>query len=244
MAFVQSPPKQPPTAFELRGRVLTLSVLRILTSDLEAFCRQLDVTTASAPELFQGFPVLLDFEKLPDESQRAFDIARLDRLLRERGLIPVGVCGAGGVLAANASEVGIGVMSASATREPSRRERGDERGVAAAAPRPAANMLIDRPVRSGQQVYAEGGDLIVLATVSPGAEIIADGNIHVYGTLRGRALAGARGNAEARIFCQRLDAELIAIAEHYRLSDGIQESQRGDPVQVFLDGDSLVIATF
>jgi septum site-determining protein MinC len=218
--------------------MMTVSVLRILTSDLEAFCRQLDVTTASAPELFQGFPVLLDFEKLSGDSQCAFDIARLNHLLRERGLIPVGICGAGDILTVNASEAGIGVMSASATREPSRRERGG----GDAAPPPAANLLIQRPVRSGQQVYAEGGDLIVLATVSPGAEIIADGNIHVYGTLRGRALAGARGNTEARIFCQRLDAELIAIAEHYRLSDGIQESQRRDPLQVFLDGDSLVIA--
>ena len=240
MAFIQSLPKQPPAAFELRGRMKTLSVLRILTSDLEALRRQLDVTTASAPELFQSLPVLLDFEKLSDDSQRAFDVASLNRLLRERGLIPIGICGSGDVLMGIASEVGIGVMSASATREPSHRERG---GVEA-APTPAANLLIQRPVRSGQQVYAEGGDLIVLATVSPGAEIIADGNIHVYGTLRGRALAGARGNTEARIFCQRLDAELIAIAEHYRLSDGIQEARRGDPVQVFLDGDSLVIATF
>ena len=219
----------------------TLSVLRILTSDLEALCRQLDATTASAPELFQRFPVLLDFEKLSDDSQCAFDIARLDRLLRERGFIPVGICGAGDVLTGNASEVGIGVMSASATRELSHRERGG--GDAAPSPAtPVANVLIQRPVRSGQQVYAEGGDLIVLAAVSPGAEIIADGNIHVYGTLRGRALAGARGNTEARIFCQRLDAEMIAIAEHYRLSDGIPESRRGKPAQVFLDGDSLVIA--
>ena len=216
---------------------MTLSVLRILTSDLEALCRQLDITTASAPELFQGLPVLLDFEKLSDDSQCTLDIARLNRLLRERGFIPVGICGAGDVLTGIASEAGIGVMSPSATREPSHRERGDDDPT----PTPTAALLIQRPVRSGQQVYAEGGDLIVVATVSPGAEIIADGNIHVYGTLRGRALAGARGNTEARIFCQRLDAELIAIAEHYRLSDGIQESRRGAPVQVFLDGDSLVI---
>src|SRR5919199_6395547 len=98
MAFVQSLSKQPTAAFELRGRVMTFSVLRILSSDLEAFCRQLDATTASAPELFQGFPVLLDFERLTGESQRTFDLARVDHLLRERGLIPVGICGAGNVL--------------------------------------------------------------------------------------------------------------------------------------------------
>jgi septum site-determining protein MinC len=239
MAFVQSLSKQPPAAFELRGRVMSLSVLRILTSDLEAFCRQLDLTTASAPELFQGFPVLLDFERLSDDAQCAFDLARFHRLLRERGLVPVGICGAGDVLTGIASGAGIGVVSASATREPSRRERGG----GDATPAAAASVLVDRPVRSGQQVYAEGADLIVLATVSPGAEIIADGNVHVYGTLRGKALAGARGNTQARIFCQRLDAELIAIAEHYRLSDSIPESPYEGPVQVCLDGDSLVIAT-
>jgi septum site-determining protein MinC len=216
-------------AFELKGRMMTLSVLRVLTCELEALGRQLDVTIASAPALFQSFPVLLDFESLSHDAQRSFDIARLDRMLRERGMLPVGLRAASDVLTGVAAGVGIGVMAASA--EPARRERATG----------AANLLIRQPVRSGQQLYAEGGDLIVLATVSPGAELLADGNIHVYGALRGRALAGVRGNADARIFCQRLDAQLISVAGHYRVSDNIAEAQRRHPVQVYLEGEELRI---
>ena len=84
--------------------------------------------------------------------------------------------------------------------------------------------LITHPVRSGQQIYAAGGDLVVLSSVSPGAEVLADGNIHVYGTLRGRALAGVKGNRSARIFCQRLEAELISIAGHYKISEDLRNS--------------------
>jgi len=98
------------------------------------------------------------------------------------------------------------------------------------------------PVRSGQQVYAEGCDLTVLSTVSAGAEVIADGSIHIYGALRGRALAGARGNTEARIFCREFQAELVAIAGHYKVLDDIPDQLRGKPVQVWLDNGQLKLA--
>lgn len=237
MTFILNLPKQPPQAFELKGRMIAVSVLRVLTPDLDTLCRQLDGKIATAPDLFENFPILLDFEDLPDDSQCAFDIARLNRLLRERSFIPVGIRGAGDVLTGIAAGVGIGVMSAGSTAERSRRDLVKD----APALRPSANLLIRHPVRSGQQIYAEGGDITVLATVSPGAEILADGNIHVYGSLRGRALAGVKGNTEARIFCQHLDAELISIAGNYRISEKIQDAEREHPVQVFLHGDSLVI---
>ena len=98
------------------------------------------------------------------------------------------------------------------------------------------------PLRSGQVVYAERCDAVVLAHVNPGAEIIADGNIHVYGALRGRALAGAHGNEEARIFCKSLEADLVAIAGCYLRSDEIPEARRGRPAQIYLEKDHLVIA--
>ena len=98
-----------------------------------------------------------------------------------------------------------------------------------------------QPVRSGTQIYARGADLIVTAAVSPGAEIIADGNIHVYGALRGRALAGAVGDVEARIFCSRLEAELISIAGRYLVSEQIPPEQHGLQVQIALDDDRLTI---
>lgn len=239
MALIQHYPKEPPPAFELKGRMMPLSVLRVLTTDLDALSEQLDAKIATAPDLFQNFPVLLDFDGLSSDAQNGFDIVELDRLLRERSFVPVGLRGAGDVLTGIAAGVGIGVISSGVTAEPSRRKAAKE----ASAQARAANLLIKEPVRSGQQVYAKGGDLVVLATVSPGAEILADGNIHIYGALRGRALAGVKGNAEARIFCRSLDAELISIAGHYRVSEKIQESERQRPVQIFLNGDSLVIET-
>ena len=101
--------------------------------------------------------------------------------------------------------------------------------------------LINQPVRSGTQIYARGADLIVTAAVSPGAEIMADGNIHVYGPLRGRALAGAAGDAEAQIFCSRFEAELVSIAGHYLVSEQMPAEERGLPVQIALVDDRLTI---
>lgn len=107
-----------------------------------------------------------------------------------------------------------------------------------------ANLIIDRPLRSGQQVYARGGDLIILAAVNPGAEVIADGNIHVYAPLRGRALAGARGNAEARILTTVFAAELVSIAGIYRtFEDGVPERLANQPVQVKLATEPTVSAS-
>ena len=98
-----------------------------------------------------------------------------------------------------------------------------------------------RPVRSGQRIYAAGGDLSVVGSVSSGAEVMADGNIHCYGPLRGRALAGTRGNTEARIFCSDLQAELVSVAGHYRVNENIPAELRGVPVQVYLDQNVLRI---
>ena len=98
------------------------------------------------------------------------------------------------------------------------------------------------PVRSGQQLYAENRDLTVLSTVGAGAEVISDGSIHVYGALRGRALAGARGNADARIFCREFHAELVAVAGHYKVMEDVPKELRGKAVQIWLDQDQLKIA--
>jgi septum site-determining protein MinC len=110
-----------------------------------------------------------------------------------------------------------------------------------AATATAKSRLVTQPVRSGTQIYARGADLVVTAPVSPGAEIMADGNIHVYGVLRGRALAGASGDAEARIFCSRLEAELVSIAGHYLVSDQLPPEQRGSAVQIALVDGRLTI---
>lgn len=114
---------------------------------------------------------------------------------------------------------------------------------AAAAPRrEPASLLVDYPVRSGQTIYFPDGDVSVLGSVASGAEIVAGGSIHIYGTLRGRAMAGSTGDARARIFCQKIEAELVAINGYYRTADEIEESLRGRPSQAWLDGQVLAIA--
>ena len=113
--------------------------------------------------------------------------------------------------------------------------------VGAAVPRQPASLLIDQPVRSGQTIVFPDGDVSVLSSVGSGAEIVAGGSIHVYGTLRGRAMAGSTGNGRARIFCQKIEAELLAINGYYRTADEIEDALRGRPSQAWLDGSQLAI---
>jgi septum site-determining protein MinC len=218
----------PQPAFELKGRMLTLSVLRLLTVDLAALAAQLDARMASMPGLFQHLPVVLDLEAVQDQAP---DLSALAGCLRQKGLLPVGVRAGDAALAERAAAAGLGAVNLGS--ESPRRGR--------TATPPAAGMVVRQPVRSGQQIYARGGDLVVLAPVSAGAEVLADGHVHVYGPLRGRALAGVQGNTEARIFCQSLEAELVSIAGAYRISENMQETGRGQPVQVYLDGEALRI---
>jgi septum site-determining protein MinC len=117
-------------------------------------------------------------------------------------------------------------------------------GTTTAAPARGATKVITEPVRSGQRIFADTGDLVIVGAVSSGAEVIARGNVHIYGALRGRALAGANGDTKARIFCHSLEAELIAIAGVYRTCDDIEQSAAKQRVQIHLDGDALHIEPF
>ena len=136
--------------------------------------------------------------------------------------------------------------SAAPAPPPARRESAaPAKAAKAATPAAAASspgLVQKTPVRSGQQLYAENRDLTVLTTVGAGAEVISDGSIHIYGALRGRALAGAQGNADARIFCREFHAELVAIAGHYKVLDDVPKELHGKPVQVWLEKEQLMIA--
>jgi septum site-determining protein MinC len=110
------------------------------------------------------------------------------------------------------------------------------------APEPPTSLLVETPVRSGQTIYNLNGDVVVLGSVGSGAEIVASGSIHIYGALRGRAVAGANGNAKARIFCRKIEAELLAIAGYYRTIDDLEAGLRNRPVQAWLDGNAMLIA--
>ena len=170
-------------------------------------------------------------------------------MLRHQGLVPLAIKGAQSDLLSVAQ--GLGLVDASDARIRRSVPVAEAPAVAPVVTAPAqaaplGAMVIDKPLRSGQQVYAKGRDLVVLAVVNAGAEVIADGHVHVYATLRGKAIAGARGNTEARIFAQVMEPELISIAGVYRTSENPLPSEvLGLPAQVCLqsgpDGDKLLV---
>lgn len=191
------------------------------------------------PEAMRSMPIILD-------AAHHTACSSLLEVAREYGLRVLGV--ADGKLAPTAPACGLAVLPEDAlmptrARAASNAERpaheAQDKAAAAAATAGARSRVVQSPVRSGQQIYAEGGDLIVLGTVSPGAEVIADGHIHIYGALRGRAIAGARGDATARIFCRRFEPELVACAGVYNVAERMRGELSGKPVQVWLDGDDL-----
>ncbi|UXH79859.1 septum site-determining protein MinC [Roseateles amylovorans] len=190
----------------------------------------------------------------PTSDAARIDLAVLLPLLRRYRLQPVGVMGANAAELAQATELGLAEapdLGQPAVRAEPRvktvvqqviKEVVVERQVEVAVPTESRTVFVDKPLRSGQQVYAKGADLVVLALVSHGAEVIADGNIHVYAPLRGKAIAGARGNTNARIFATSLEAELIAIAGIYRTTENpLPEAVLGKPAQVRLDGEKLLM---
>lgn len=222
-----------PRGVEFKGRMMTLTVLRVAAADLPQIDQEVAAQLERMPGFFQDMPVLVESE------QEALDVPGVADLLRRHGLVPVALYRPPPALAEQARSAGMGVISASAgAKDLLERERSAPAGRNLYRP----TKTLTQPVRSGQQVYARGGDLIVLSSVSPGAEVLADGCIHVYGNLRGRALAGAQGDETARIFCQSLEAELIAIAGRYRIAEDVDERYRGQAVVVSLASESLVIS--
>ena len=228
-------------ALELKGRMMTLTVLRLLNPSVEILARELDQRMKEAPEFFRYLPVILDVEAV-DESDLHLDLPGLVGLLQAREFLPVGIRGGGDHWRSAALEAGIGVFSGGSEVPAGRGRAAGKPQPVSEAPESSPSMVVHQPVRSGQRIYARGGDLVVLATVSPGAELLADGHIHVYGSLHGRALAGVRGDAGARIFCQKFSAELVSVAGTYSVSEQFAEGLRGAAVQVALrEGNVLDI---
>lgn len=245
------------STFELKASSFTLPIIRLLDNDLEAVAAELGSKVEKAPDFFHNTPVVIDLSALPTDIGTV-EIPLLVGLLRGSGMIPFAVRGGtkDQIEAAEALELAVLRESSARSRADSSSKTRDSEKAGESAQAPEASpalepsatrrsdsgfMLIRRPVRSGQRVYAAGGDLSIVAAVSSGAELMADGNIHVYGPLRGRALAGMNGNLEARIFCQDLQAELVSIAGHYRVSENIPAELRGIPVQIYLDQKILRI---
>jgi septum site-determining protein MinC len=231
----------------VQGALFTVMVVRAGMLRDPAFTDELAQQVLRSPRFFRHAPVVLDLKGTGGFTTEV-EFIRAGELLREHTLALVGVQNAEPGQLAAAAAAGLASFAPSAT-QPSRRTPPPAPAPAAAAPAAAAPpppprasaRLVTTPVRSGTQIYARGTDLIVTASVSPGAELVADGNIHVYGPLRGRALAGASGDAGARIFCSRLEAELVSIAGRYLVSEQLPAEQQGFPVQIALVDDRLTI---
>ena len=237
---VNTPPKIE-HMFQLKGGLYPLTALQLIGTNLLLFEKQLSAKISQAPKFFHNAPVVIDLQKLakPDEP---IDYQQLVGIVRSQKLIPIGIKGGTIEQQAAAILVGLPILQDSA-KNPVKAEATDKAlslsgeklptntsTLPSTAPetesekRGSNTKLITEPVRSGQQIYAQGGDLIVVAPVSHGAELLADGHIHVYGPLRGRALAGVTGDETARIFCQHLESELISIAGQYKISEDIESS--------------------
>lgn len=253
--------------FELKSASLSLLTLVLKTGDLTQLSAELRQRLGGTPEVFNHDPLLIDFSQLPQtepdnepeqaqlslDAEPPIDLPALLALLREYRMQPVAVVGAGPALLARALVLGLAeapepepaVPRAEARVETVVQEvvREVVHEVVREVPGDAVKTLvIDKPLRSGQQVYAKGGDLVVLALVNHGAEVIADGHIHVYAPLRGKAIAGARGNTDARIFAASMEAELIAIAGIYRTTENpLPDTVFAKPAQIRLEGEKLVM---
>lgn len=230
----------PVHAFDIKSARLNLLAVRLKSPRLDEL--ELDLSTRFANgSPFDGEPVVFD---LPADGANAIRYDELVSLYARYGLKAIGVRGAPSGLRGALAQAGLIAFSGSdSDDEPHPQPPAQAEAPAAAAPSaPPSTLIIDRPVRAGQQIYAKGGNLVVLAMVSAGAEVIADGDIHIYAPLRGKALAGARGNIAARIFVQAMEAELLSIAGIYRtIEQALPASIAGKPTQIFLDADKLVM---
>lgn len=238
-----------------KGRMMTLTVLEVRDSDITAISTSVQQQVERSPGFFARMPVLLSLH------DTLVDLNALREVLTAADLVVVGVLDADEATTQAAQTAGLGVMTSPAGRagnangdaDQRQRDKGQGRAHAAQAANNDVDVrareathksptrLVTRPVRSGQQIYARGGDLVVMSSVSEGAEVLADGHIHIYGALRGRALAGASGDTQGRIFCRRFEPDLIAVAGCYKVADAIDEGVRGACVQVRLDNDNLLI---
>jgi septum site-determining protein MinC len=244
-------PASTPATFEIKSANLPLVALLLKSPDLGTLSRELALRFGDIPDFFDNDPLVIDLSQLPVDAETV-DFAALLALLRPYRVVPLAVRGGQPAQMAAAAEAGLVPAPDARVSTPVAPPTAATRSKAPApapeappAPAPGA-LVIDKPLRSGQQVYARGRDLVVLSMVNAGAEVIADGHIHVYAPLRGKAMAGARGNTDARIFALSLEPELLSIAGIYRTSENpLPEGVWGKPTQVRLvpgpEGDKLVM---
>jgi septum site-determining protein MinC len=219
------------SCFNLKTSFLPCTMLQLTRYDLDGIEQQLIAAIKQAPVFFAGAPVVIDLEKV--YSLGLFNFNKIKDILLANGLVPIGVRSGSKEQITAAQEAGLPLLNLSKSNASDNKKKSDQ---VSAAP----TKLVNTPIRSGMQVYAKDADLIVMSQVSPGAEILADGNIHVYGSLHGRALAGVHGNTDARIFCHSLEAELVSIAGYYLTQEDMQKLPQTN-VQIFLENQQVQI---
>ncbi|MCD7100362.1 septum site-determining protein MinC [Stenotrophomonas sp. MMGLT7] len=239
-------------AGELKIGQVGIANLRVRTLDVARLVQEMRDRVNRAPKLFGRAAVIVDFGGLSQVPDVTTAQALIDGL-QAAGVLPVALAYGTRETELLGEQLGLPLLAkfraqyeridgGAAAPAPARAEPPRPATPPAPAAKPKPGRMQRSAVRSGQQLYAENCDLTVLATVGAGAEVIADGSIHIYGTLRGRALAGAQGNAEARIFCREFHAELVAIAGQYKVLDDVPLELRGKAVQIWLEQDQIRIA--
>jgi septum site-determining protein MinC len=247
-----------PELFQVRGHLYNLVTLRLIEPEDHRFFPRLQNAIARAPDFFRHAPVVLDAAAVAGRPPP--NMAEFARRLRQQRLVPVGVQNGDEAWTQAALNAGLGLFPAGRPAEVLRRQEPSQEGLQE-APRPVAQAdpgakagplaqagertkaatIVTEPVRAGQQVHARGGDLVVLAPVSPGAELLAEGHVHVYSSLRGRAHAGIGGDQDARIFCYSLHAQLVSIAGLYLVNAEIDERWLGKRVQIRCVDEAIVM---
>ena len=234
-------------SFEIKSASLPLVSFVLKSADITLIAQDLQTRLGDTPDFFDNDPVLVDLQHLDDQAG-PLDLPALLQLLRSFRMNPVALRPNNAAHEAAATLAGLFLTSeartlpATPTTHEVVREVEVIREVVREVAASSTAMVIDKPLRSGQHVYAKGRDLVVLAMVNPGAEIMADGHIHVYAPLRGKAIAGAKGDTSARIFTHSLEAELLSIAGVYRTSDApLPKEVAGKAAQVWLVGDKLMM---
>jgi septum site-determining protein MinC len=235
------PPTQNNVSFEIKSAQLPLVALMVKSKHLAAVAKDLDAlygNSGEKPGFFDRDPVLLDFSALEGDAEWS-DIQLLLNALPSCNLLPVAFRAEPIGWTAQLLQAGLvhAPLEVSKIKKVVEKEAVKVTEIVREVPGPST-MVIDKPIRSGQKIYARGADLVVLAMVNQGAEVVADGNIHVYAPLRGKAMAGARGNVSARIFSLCLEPELISIAGVYRTSETpLPAHIAGKPAQVWLSSE-------
>ena len=216
-------------AFKLKASFYTLTVLQLQDCNLHTLKEQLQNWTQQTPLFFQGLPIIID---LQHHQTSALSLTDIVNCLRAYGFMPVGIQGGNPVQQDHAKALQLSIFPLH-PKDKNPLPESSQNTIQTA-------KIIKHHVRSGQRIYAPG-DLIVLGSVSPGAELLAEGHIHIYGKLSGKALAGISDNKNAYIFCGNMEAELVAIAGHYWLHEDLQKNPLKSNIYIALINDQLQI---